>query len=41
MNDSVRPEDDLGFAGKVAIVTGGGAPDDGARRRCWGSKGLG
>ncbi|HYM73850.1 MAG TPA: SDR family NAD(P)-dependent oxidoreductase [Stellaceae bacterium] len=29
MNDSVRPEDDLGLAGKVAIVTGGGAPDDG------------
>jgi NAD(P)-dependent dehydrogenase (short-subunit alcohol dehydrogenase family) len=29
MSDAVRPEDDLGFAGKVAIVTGGGAPDDG------------
>ncbi len=29
MSDSVRPEDDPGFAGKVAIVTGGGAPDDG------------
>ncbi len=24
-----HPEDDLGLAGKVAIVTGGGAPDDG------------
>jgi NAD(P)-dependent dehydrogenase (short-subunit alcohol dehydrogenase family) len=29
MSDAERPEDDLGFAGKVAIVTGGGAPDDG------------
>ncbi len=29
MTEAIRPEDDLGFAGKVAIVTGGGAPDDG------------
>jgi NAD(P)-dependent dehydrogenase (short-subunit alcohol dehydrogenase family) len=29
MSDSVRPEDDLGLSGKVAIVTGGGAPDEG------------
>ncbi len=29
MSEAMRPEDDLGFAGKVAIVTGGGAPDDG------------
>jgi NAD(P)-dependent dehydrogenase (short-subunit alcohol dehydrogenase family) len=29
MSDSARVEDDLGLAGKVAIVTGGGAPDDG------------
>jgi NAD(P)-dependent dehydrogenase (short-subunit alcohol dehydrogenase family) len=29
MSDAVRVEDDLGLAGKVAIVTGGGAPDDG------------
>ncbi len=29
MSDAVRPEDDFGFDGKVAIVTGGGAPDDG------------
>jgi NAD(P)-dependent dehydrogenase (short-subunit alcohol dehydrogenase family) len=29
MSDSARPEDDLGLAGKVAIVTGGGAPDEG------------
>jgi NAD(P)-dependent dehydrogenase (short-subunit alcohol dehydrogenase family) len=29
MSDSARPEDDLGLPGKVAIVTGGGAPDDG------------
>ena len=29
MSDSARPEDDLGLSGKVAIVTGGGAPDDG------------
>jgi hypothetical protein len=29
MSDAVRPEDDPGFAGKLAIVTGGGAPDDG------------
>ena len=28
MSDT-RPEDDLGLAGKVAIVTGGGAPDEG------------
>jgi len=26
---SAIPSDDLGLAGKVAIVTGGGAPDDG------------
>src|ERR1700681_3053905 len=25
----MRPEDDHGLAGKVAIVTGGGAPDEG------------
>jgi NAD(P)-dependent dehydrogenase (short-subunit alcohol dehydrogenase family) len=29
MSDGARPEDDLGLSGKVAIVTGGGAPDDG------------
>lgn len=29
MSDGARPEDDPGIAGKVAIVTGGGAPDDG------------
>ena len=29
MSDEVRPEDDLGLTGKVAIVTGGGAPDSG------------
>ena len=29
MNNDLRPEDDLGLARKVAIVTGGGAPDDG------------
>jgi NAD(P)-dependent dehydrogenase (short-subunit alcohol dehydrogenase family) len=29
MNENARPEDDLGLAGKVAIVTGGGAPDSG------------
>jgi NAD(P)-dependent dehydrogenase (short-subunit alcohol dehydrogenase family) len=29
MSDAVRPEDDLGLAGKTAIVTGGGAPDPG------------
>jgi NAD(P)-dependent dehydrogenase (short-subunit alcohol dehydrogenase family) len=29
MSNDLRPEDDLGLAGKVAIVTGGGAPDDG------------
>jgi NAD(P)-dependent dehydrogenase (short-subunit alcohol dehydrogenase family) len=29
MSDSQQPEDDLGLAGKVAIVTGGGAPDSG------------
>jgi NAD(P)-dependent dehydrogenase (short-subunit alcohol dehydrogenase family) len=29
MNDGMRPEDDPGLAEKVAIVTGGGAPDDG------------
>ena len=29
MGDSVSPSDDLGLAGKVAIVTGGGAADDG------------
>jgi NAD(P)-dependent dehydrogenase (short-subunit alcohol dehydrogenase family) len=29
MSDSARPEDDIGLSGKVAIVTGGGAPDDG------------
>jgi NAD(P)-dependent dehydrogenase (short-subunit alcohol dehydrogenase family) len=29
MSDNARVEDDLGLAGKVAIVTGGGAPDDG------------
>jgi NAD(P)-dependent dehydrogenase (short-subunit alcohol dehydrogenase family) len=29
MSDGMRPEDDLGLAGKVAIVTGGGAPDSG------------
>jgi NAD(P)-dependent dehydrogenase (short-subunit alcohol dehydrogenase family) len=29
MNERARPEDDLGLAGKVAIVTGGGAAGDG------------
>jgi NAD(P)-dependent dehydrogenase (short-subunit alcohol dehydrogenase family) len=29
MSNDLRPEDDLGLAGKVAIVTGGGAPNDG------------
>ena len=29
MSEAVRPEDDLGLADKVAIVTGGGAPDGG------------
>src|SRR5216684_6276508 len=29
MSDSPSPIDDLGLAGKAAIVTGGGAPDDG------------
>jgi NAD(P)-dependent dehydrogenase (short-subunit alcohol dehydrogenase family) len=29
MSESARPEDDLGILGKVAIVTGGGAPDEG------------
>jgi NAD(P)-dependent dehydrogenase (short-subunit alcohol dehydrogenase family) len=29
MSDPQRHSDDLGIAGKVAIVTGGGAPDDG------------
>ena len=29
MSNDLRPEDDLGLAGRVAIVTGGGAPDDG------------
>jgi NAD(P)-dependent dehydrogenase (short-subunit alcohol dehydrogenase family) len=29
MSDNARVEDDLGLVGKVAIVTGGGAPDDG------------
>jgi len=29
MSNNLRPEDDLGLAGKVAIVTGGGVPDDG------------
>src|SRR5438034_9112131 len=29
MNDIQRHDDDPGFAGKVAIVTGGGAADDG------------
>jgi NAD(P)-dependent dehydrogenase (short-subunit alcohol dehydrogenase family) len=29
VSDDVRAEDDLGLAGKVAIVTGVGAPDDG------------
>ncbi len=39
--DEVRLEDDFGLDGKVAIVTGGGAIDDGigngraARRCCW------
>jgi NAD(P)-dependent dehydrogenase (short-subunit alcohol dehydrogenase family) len=28
-NQQLPPSDDLGLAGKVAIVTGGGAPDDG------------
>jgi len=29
MSETRRPEDDLGLAGKTAIVTGGGAPDPG------------
>src|SRR5215472_12533155 len=29
MSHDLRPVDDLGLAGKVAIVTGGGAPDSG------------
>src|SRR5437773_10551316 len=29
MSDPRVPKDDLGLSGKVAIVTGGGAPDDG------------
>jgi NAD(P)-dependent dehydrogenase (short-subunit alcohol dehydrogenase family) len=29
MSDSARPEDEPGLSGKVAIVTGGGAPDEG------------
>ena len=29
MSDPQPRSDDLGLAGKVAIVTGGGAPDDG------------
>src|SRR6266566_4652134 len=29
MSDSQSSVDDLGLAGKVAIVSGGGAPDDG------------
>src|SRR5438128_2293767 len=29
MSDPLSRTDDLGLAGKVAIVTGGGAPDDG------------
>jgi NAD(P)-dependent dehydrogenase (short-subunit alcohol dehydrogenase family) len=29
MSEDLRPEDDLGLAGRVAIVTGGGAPDSG------------
>src|SRR5207253_2414378 len=29
MSDRQSPSDDRGLAGKVAIVTGGGAPDDG------------
>ena len=29
MSSHTRPEDDVGLAGKVAIVTGGGAPDEG------------
>src|SRR5438046_1055125 len=29
MSDPQSAADDLGLAGKVAIVTGGGAPDDG------------
>jgi hypothetical protein len=29
MRNDLRPEDDLGLDGKVGIVTGGGAPDDG------------
>ena len=29
MSDSPSAIDDLGLAGKAAIVTGGGAPDDG------------
>jgi len=29
MSESTRPEDDIGLAGKVAIVTGGGAAGDG------------
>ena len=29
MSDPQSPVDDLGLSGKAAIVTGGGAPDDG------------
>src|SRR5271155_1211380 len=29
MSEAGRPEDDLGLAGKAAVVTGGGAPDAG------------
>jgi NAD(P)-dependent dehydrogenase (short-subunit alcohol dehydrogenase family) len=29
MSETMRPEDNPGLAGRVAIVTGGGAPDDG------------
>jgi hypothetical protein len=29
MSDPQSPSDDRGLSGKVAIVTGGGAPDDG------------
>src|SRR5438552_17209506 len=29
MSDPQSPVDDMGLAGKAAIVTGGGAPDDG------------
>jgi hypothetical protein len=31
MRNDLRPEDDLGLDGKVGIVTGGGAPDDGTQ----------